>query len=65
MQVDPESMTWKAVAFHVEQLRQHAIDDLIADRNSERARGALETLDKLAGLGRSTPLPLVMCDDYT
>ena len=43
--------------------RRRAVDDLIADRNAERARGAIETLEKLAGLGK-TPPPPVVSDDY-
>lgn len=48
--VDPNSLTWKSVQRFIEEQRQDSIDFLVADRDSERQRGALALLEKLEGL---------------
>ena len=45
--IDPHSLTWKTVLKFIESERQDCLDFLIADRDSERQRGALIILDKL------------------
>jgi len=54
MSIDPHSLTWKAVEQFIEQQKDDAIDYLIADRDSERQRGALAVLEKLVMLGRES-----------
>ena len=51
MSIDKHSLTWKAVEKFIE---QDAVDYLIADRDSERQRGALAVLEKLQMLGRES-----------
>ena len=48
------SIDWKAIEKFIEQEKDDAVDYLIADRDSERQRGALVILEKLETLGRST-----------
>jgi hypothetical protein len=50
MAIDIHSLTWKSVLKFVEQERQDAIQMLIADRDSERQRGALVILERLETL---------------
>ena len=50
MAIDIHSLTWKSVLKFVEQERQDAIQMLIADRDSERQRGALVILERLEAL---------------
>jgi hypothetical protein len=50
MAIDINSLTWKSVLKFVEQERQDAIQMLIADRDSERQRGALVILERLEAL---------------
>lgn len=54
MSIDAHSLTWKAVEKFIEQEKDDAIDYLIADRDSERQRGALAVLEKLVMLGRES-----------
>tara|TARA_R110002072_G_C7754624_1_gene517794 strand:- start:255 stop:428 length:174 start_codon:yes stop_codon:yes gene_type:complete len=54
MSIDAHSLTWKAVEKFIEQEKDDAIDYLIADRDSERQRGALALLEKLETLGRKS-----------
>ena len=54
MSIDTHSLTWKAVEKFIEQEKDDAIDYLIADRDSERQRGALALLEKLETLGRES-----------
>jgi len=54
MSIDAHSLTWKAVEKFIEQEKNDAIDYLIADRDSERQRGALALLEKLETLGRQS-----------
>jgi len=54
MSIDAHSLTWKAVEKFIEQEKDDAIDYLIADRDSERQRGALALLEKLETLGRQS-----------
>lgn len=54
MSIDTHSLTWKAVEKFIEQEKDNAIDYLIADRDSERQRGALALLEKLETLGRQS-----------
>ena len=54
MSIDAHSLTWKAVEKFIEQEKDDAIDYLIADRDSERQRGALVLLEKLETLGRQS-----------
>jgi hypothetical protein len=54
MSIDAHSLTWKAVEKFIEQEKDNAIDYLIADRDSERQRGALALLEKLETLGRQS-----------
>ena len=54
MSIDTHSLTWKAVEKFIEQEKDDAIDYLIADRDSEKQRGALIVLEKLETLGRTT-----------
>tara|TARA_R110000851_G_scaffold111385_3_gene234722 strand:- start:506 stop:685 length:180 start_codon:yes stop_codon:yes gene_type:complete len=54
MSIDKHSLTWKAIEKFIEQEKDDAVDYLIADRDSERQRGALVILEKLETLGRST-----------
>ena len=54
MSIDTHSLTWKAVEKFIEQEKDDAIDYLIADRDSERQRGALALLEKLETLGRQS-----------
>ena len=53
--IDPHSATWKAVEEFIAEERKYCIDFLIADRNSDRQRGALALLEKLEGLVDSQP----------
>ena len=53
MAIDIHSLTWKSVLKFVEQERQDAIQMLIADRDSERQRGALVILERLEALASS------------
>ena len=50
MAIDIHSLTWKSVLKFVEQERQDAVQMLIADRDSERQRGALVILERLEAL---------------
>lgn len=50
MAIDIHSLTWKSVLKFVEQERQDSIQMLIADRDSERQRGALVILERLEAL---------------
>jgi len=50
MAIDINSLTWKSVLKFVEQERQDAVQMLIADRDSERQRGALVILERLEAL---------------
>ena len=50
MAIDPHSLTWRAVKEFIEQQEKDAVDYLIADRDSERQRGALAVLEKLKSL---------------
>ena len=54
MSIDKHSLTWKAVEKFIEQEKEDAVDYLIADRDSERQRGALAVLEKLQVLGRES-----------
>mgnify|MGYP003627769015 FL=1 len=54
MSIDTHSLTWKAVEKFIEQEKDDAINYLIADRDSEKQRGALIVLEKLETLGRTT-----------
>ena len=54
MSIDKHSLTWKAVEKFIEQEKDDAVDYLIADRDSERQRGALAVLEKLQMLGRES-----------
>ena len=51
MAVDPHSLTWKAVEKFIEEQRDEAVEMLIADRDSERQRGALIVLERLRAIG--------------
>jgi len=53
MAIDPHSATWRAVKAFIEQEREDAINFLIADRDSDRQRGALAVLEKLERLDES------------
>lgn len=53
--IDPHSLTWKAVEKFIAEQRKDCIDFLIADRDSERQRGALIVLEKLEGLAEAEP----------
>lgn len=53
--IDPHSATWKAIKKFIDEERQDCIDFLIADRYSDRQRGALALLEKLEGLTESPP----------
>lgn len=52
MKIDKHGSTWKAVERFIEQERKDAINFLIADRDSEKQRGALTILERLEGLVR-------------
>tara|TARA_B100002019_G_scaffold23039_1_gene17505 strand:- start:38 stop:235 length:198 start_codon:yes stop_codon:yes gene_type:complete len=55
--IDPHSLTWKTVLKFIESERQDCLDFLIADRDSERQRGALIILDKLERLAADENQP--------
>lgn len=61
--IETGSVTWRAVLRFIEREKQSAIDDLIADRNPEQARGSIHTLDKLAALAKPKS-PRVVSDTY-
>ena len=48
--IDINSLTWKSITKFIANERQEAIQMLIADRDSERQRGALVILDRLEAL---------------
>lgn len=50
MNIDVNSLTWKHIVKFIGQERKDAIQMLIADRDSERQRGALVILDRLEAL---------------
>jgi len=50
MAIDVNSATWRDILKFIEQERQDAIQMLIADRDSDRQRGALVILDRLEAL---------------
>jgi hypothetical protein len=54
MSIDKHSLTWKTIEKFIEQQKDDAINYLIADRDSEKQRGALIVLEKLETLGRTT-----------
>ena len=54
MSIDKHSLTWKAIEKFIEQQKDDAVNYLIADRDSEKQRGALIVLEKLETLGRTT-----------
>lgn len=63
--IEKHSLTWRAIASFIESERKDCIDFLIADRDSERQRGALLLLDRLESLADpdradddETPQPL-------
>jgi hypothetical protein len=51
--IDPHSLTWKAVEKFIAEQREDCVNYLIADRDSERQRGALIVLEKLEGLAEA------------
>jgi hypothetical protein len=53
--IDRHSATWRAIEKFIAEERKDCIDFLIADRDSERQRGALALLEKLEGLVESQP----------
>lgn len=56
--VDKHSLTWKAVAEFAQAEREDAIKALIADRDSERQRGALALLERLEALANDPDEPI-------
>lgn len=61
--IDINSPTWRRVTEFANQMRREAVDDLIADRNPDRARGAIHAVDRLLALA-SDPAPVVVSDTY-
>jgi hypothetical protein len=57
MAVDPYSLTWKAVESFITEQRNEAVEMLIADRESERQRGALVVLERLQALASQEEPP--------
>lgn len=57
MAVDRHSLTWKAVEKFIEQQRSEALEMLIADRDSERQRGALIVLERLGAIASQEENP--------
>lgn len=53
--VDPNSATWQAIKKFIAEQREDCVNYLIADRDSERQRGALLVLEKLEGLAEADP----------
>jgi len=51
--IDPHSLTWKAIEKFIAAQKRDCIDFLIADRDSERQRGALIVLERLEGLAEA------------
>jgi hypothetical protein len=51
--IDPHSLTWKAIEKFIAAQKRDCIDFLIADRDSERQRGALIVLERLEGLAQA------------
>lgn len=51
--IDKHSLTWKAILKFIDEERIDAIQFLIADRDSDRQRGALAVLEKLEKLSES------------
>lgn len=51
--VDRNSLTWKAVEKFIRDERKDAIDMLVADKDSDKQRGALIILERLESLETS------------
>lgn len=62
--IETGSLTWRAVEDFCQQVRREAIADLIADRHPERARGAIQTADRLLALAEPVRAPAVTSDSY-
>lgn len=57
--IDTNSLTWQTVLKFCEKQREAAVDNLIADRHPERARGSIQTLEALEALANQDPAPVV------
>lgn len=62
--IDKHSDTWQAVTDWARQQRQEAIEQLIADRESERQRGKIDLLDQLLTLTNTSSIPPIVADNY-
>ncbi|MHB0775422.1 hypothetical protein [Halomonas sp. WWR20] len=62
--INKHSETWQAVTEWARQQRQDAIEQLIADRESEQQRGKIELLDQLLNLTNTSSIPPVVADNY-
>lgn len=62
--IEKHSLTWQHVIDFVARERQTAVDMLIADKNSERQRGAITVLERLLAEA-DDPDEKVIEDDYT
>lgn len=61
--IDKHSATWRAVTEFAEAEYSTAVEMLIADRDSERQRGIIHVLHRLAGLA-DDPLQEIIEDTY-
>lgn len=63
--VDKDSATWLAVAKALAAEKQTAIDNLIADRQSEKQRGKLELITKVLSLANPVDRDPIVQDTYS
>jgi hypothetical protein len=62
--IEVNSLTWRRVMDFCAQVRREAVEDLISDRNPERARGAIQTVDRLLALANDRPAPVIVSESY-
>ena len=62
--IDTNSPTWAAIDAWISQEIENNVKDLIADRRSEQARGAINQLERLIQFS-SNDLEIIETDTYT
>lgn len=62
--IDTNSPTWAAIDAWISQEIENNVKDLIADRRSEQARGAINQLERLIQFSDSD-LEIIETDTYT
>lgn len=63
--IDINSLTWRHIKAFAAEQRVSAVEDLIADIDADKQRGAISMLDKLMQLPEESEPQTVVQDDYT